>query len=511
MKANNNIAATLRRIASVIFVVLAAGLSACSGGGGGSTPVPASYTVGGSVSGLSGSVLLQNNGGDNLTVSANTGFTFASAIVNGSSYKVTVLTQPTGQSCSVSSGTGAVSANVTSVTVSCTNNSYTVGGSVSGLSGSVVLQDNGGDSLTVSTNAGFTFATPITNGNTYAATVLTQPIGQTCSVSTGAGTISGSNVTNVLVVCSVNTYTVGGTISGLTGAVVLRDNGGDNLTVSANGSFTFATPVANASPYSVTVFTQPSVSQSCSVTGGAGTITLANVTNVAITCATNTYTIGGTVTGLSGSMVLQDNGGDNLTLAVNGPFTFATAVAHGSAYNVTEFSRQFPDQTCTISGGSGTTTANVTTVAVNCVKYRTPRFAYVANTSDNTVSIYTVDATTGQLRARGYVPAGTGPYSVSVDPSGKFAYVANQSSNNVSVYSINASTGALTAGTPVASGTNPFSVSVDPSGKFAYVANANSNNVSVYSIDASTGALTAGTPVAAGTAPVSVTTTGTIQ
>jgi len=51
-----------------------------------------------------------------------------------------------------------------------------------------------------------------------------------------------------------------------------------------------------------------------------------------------------------------------------------------------------------------------------------PRFAYVANDSDNTVSLYTVNATTGQLRHNGYVGAGTNPVSVVVDPSRKFAF-----------------------------------------------------------------------------------------
>ena len=42
------------------------------------------------------------------------------------------------------------------------------------------------------------------------------------------------------------TYTIGGTVSGLTGTgLVLADNGGDNLPVTANGAFTFATPVTS--------------------------------------------------------------------------------------------------------------------------------------------------------------------------------------------------------------------------------------------------------------------------
>src|SRR5204863_6947708 len=70
-----------------------------------------------------------------------------------------------------------------------------------------------------------------------------------------------------------------------------------------------------------------------------------------------------------------------------------------------------------------------------------------------------------------------------------FAYVANQTDNTVSAYTINAGTGALTpvAGSPFATGTGPFSVTVAPSGAFAYVANSGSNNVSAYTINAATG------------------------
>ena len=91
--------------------------------------------------------------------------------------------------------------------------------------------------------------------------------------------------------------------------------------------------------------------------------------------------------------------------------------------------------------------------------------------------------------------------------------MTNFLANTISAYTINASTGALTsAGTTTAvPGTDPNSVTVDPSGKFAYVANHGSNNVSAYTINASTGALSGGAVVAAGTNPISVTTTGTIQ
>ena len=233
--------------------------------------------------------MLQDNGGDDLSVSANGSFTFATPVAGGGAYQVTVKTNPSGQSCTVSSGSGTVAAaNVTNVAVSCSNvASYSVGGTVSGLSGTVVLQDNGGDDLSVSANGSFTFATPVAGGGAYQVTVKTNPSGQSCTVSSGSGTVAAANVTNVAVSCSnVASYSVGGTVSGLSGTVVLQDNGGDDLSVSANGSFTFNIPVADGTGYDVTVRTNPS-GQSCTVSSGSGTVAAANVTNVAVSCTAN--------------------------------------------------------------------------------------------------------------------------------------------------------------------------------------------------------------------------------
>src|SRR3990172_1412049 len=128
----------------------------------------------------------------------------------------------------------------------------------------------------------------------------------------------------------------------------------------------------------------------------------------------------------------------------------------------------------------------------------TPRFAYVINEGDYTISIYAVDTASGRLRHNGYALGAHPHYHVTVDPSARFAYVANAGSNNISVYVINQATGALTPGTTVAAGIGPYAVVVDPSGRFAYAANAGSNNISVYVINQATGALTPGTAVAAG-------------
>jgi hypothetical protein len=144
--------------------------------------------------------------------------------------------------------------------------------------------------------------------------------------------------------------TIGGSVTGLTGSgLVLQDNGGDSLTITANGPFTFKTAVTGTGAYAVTVLTQPTVpNQVCTVASGSGTAT-ANVTNVAVTCVL-AYTISGSVNGLVGSsMVLKDNGTDNLTITSTNAnaYTFATLVPTGGNYAVTiDTQPSSPSQTC---------------------------------------------------------------------------------------------------------------------------------------------------------------------
>jgi hypothetical protein len=334
------------------------------------------FTIGGTVSGLNtgASVTLLDNGANSLKVSANGSFTFTTALASGATYSVTVGTQPTGETCTVTNGSGTVgSANVTNVAVACAGaTTFTVGGTVSGLiSGrSVTLLDNGTNSLTVTANGSFTFTTALASGATYSVTVGTQPSGETCTVSNGSGTVGSANVTNVAVACTANKYTIGGTLSGLSAStsVTLLDNGGNSLTLSANGTFTFTTAIASGATYSVTVGTEPT-GETCTVTNGSGTVGAANVTNVAVACAaTKTFTIGGTVSGLSAStsVTLLDNGGNALTVSANGSFTFSTPIASGATYSVT-VGTEPTGETCTVTNGSGTVgSANVTNVAVAC-------------------------------------------------------------------------------------------------------------------------------------------------
>ncbi len=82
---------------------------------------------------------------------------------------------------------------------------FSIGGTVSGLAGiGLVLQNNGAGDLPVAANGPFTFATMLVSGTTYAVTVRTQPANpaQVCTVTNGAGTLAGSNITNISVVCT---------------------------------------------------------------------------------------------------------------------------------------------------------------------------------------------------------------------------------------------------------------------------------------------------------------------
>lgn len=249
------------------------------------------YSIGGTVTGLTGALVLQNNRTDDLTINADGTFAFARALVTDATYEVTVLTQPPGQTCSVSGGSGRVtSSNVTSIAVACTARTYTVGGTIAGLSGTVVLRNNGSDELTRSANGAFTFDTPVAHGGAYAVTVATHPAGQVCNIASGSGTIT-ANVTSVAVTCvaASSTHTVGGTLTGLSGTVVLFNNSGDALTLNADGAFTFATPLPNGAVYDVTVSSHPS-GQSCAVSSGTGVVRGVDVSSVDVRCADGGWT-----------------------------------------------------------------------------------------------------------------------------------------------------------------------------------------------------------------------------
>lgn len=112
-------------------LLLSAALSGCGGGGGDvagdDESQPRFYAIGGTISGLRGTgLVLQNNGGDDLAIAANGGFTFSVKLAPTTPYAVTVRQQPAGQRCQVDRGSGVVAFNVTDIAVACADVSAAV-------------------------------------------------------------------------------------------------------------------------------------------------------------------------------------------------------------------------------------------------------------------------------------------------------------------------------------------------------------------------------------------------
>ncbi len=192
----------MTRLATLVrplLFTLPALLGACGGGSGS----PATYSLGGAIAGLTTTGLILVNGSDSVNPAAGaTSFTFGTAVASGAAYSVSVQTQPTNATCTVSGGSGTMpAAAVTSIQVNCSLNTFQIGGTISGLSAAGLVLANGSDTVTSASGAtSFVFSKSLTVGTAYAVTVMTQPTGLTCTVANGTGTVS-ANVNNVAVTC----------------------------------------------------------------------------------------------------------------------------------------------------------------------------------------------------------------------------------------------------------------------------------------------------------------------
>ncbi len=339
---------------------------------------PGYVTIGGTVDNLGGmGLVLQDNAGDDLSVTADGSFQFETAIQIGEAYAVTVSSQPTEvtQVCSVDmdgSQAGTAMANVTTVHVNCVTQAFAVSGTVFGMSlpNTIGLQLNGGDQQNVTDNVGFTFQTPkVDSGQSFGVSISTAPAGNTCSLTAGTGVIGGADFTDVVVNCALGYYTISGSISGLNGVVMLSD-GTNTIQVSGAGATTpFAFPPVMAGMYTISVSANPvsPIAQTCVVSAPAMiTVSNSDITNVAVTCTTNKYPVGGTIYELNGTVVLEDNGADDYTTNTNGAFNFATSLASDTTYTVT-VKTQPAAQTCVLSNYNGTVTnAPISDVEVVC-------------------------------------------------------------------------------------------------------------------------------------------------
>ena len=182
---------------------------------------------------------------------------------------------------------------------SSSSSSFNIGGTVTGLSGVLIIQNNSGDDTVVeqtgSEDVSFTFKTRISSGSAYSVSVKLQPNSHRPVPSSNASGTTSQNISNITIACTSSSYNVSGTVSGLTGSVVLQNNGAEDLTVS-NGSFSFTNKINKGSAYNVTVKTQPSPF-TCSAASNRG-LASDNMSSVSIVCAVQAYFLSGTASGL---------------------------------------------------------------------------------------------------------------------------------------------------------------------------------------------------------------------
>lgn len=245
---------------------------------------------------------------------------------------------------------------------------YSVGGTLSGLNGDGLVLANGTD--TVSPDRGttaFVFAARQAAGSPYKVTVQAHPAGQNCQVAAGAGTVSNRNVTDVAVTCTSTSGILSGVITGLSTSGLVLQNGGEELAIPTGATaFRFSASIAVGVSYSVFVKTQP-IGKTCSVASGAGNMPSTGVSGVQVTCSSNAYAVGGTVTNLIGAGLKLRNGADVLGVPEGSTaFTMPLPVAFGGSYLIT-VETQPVGQICSAANSSGTMGAgSVTSVQIAC-------------------------------------------------------------------------------------------------------------------------------------------------
>jgi 6-phosphogluconolactonase len=402
-------------------------LAAC-GGGGGSGPT---YPVGGSVSGLVGSgLVLTAVAGNSISVSKAGPFTFPTSLGAGVRYDVTVASPPANpsQTCSVSNGTGTVAGAVDNITVVCVVSQFTVGGSISGLRGTgLILRDNSGDDLPVSSSGAFVFKDSVASGGAYDVTIVSQPSGptQNCVLLAGsaAGTVSNGNITDVSVVCpSAGRF-----------AYITDEQGNQIFGFTIDASSGALTPMPN-SPFAAVAFPGGLVADPSSRFLYVSSFVSSDGPGAILAYSINQST--GALTPIPGyQFPLFDGGLVAVTQVTNDPsgkFLYAGIEDPGIGPNlaVAVFTINHTDGTLTPVSGSPFAIGDVYTYGADAIVIGpSGQFLYIPYTYPlggnvtGVVAAYRIDPATGALTM---VPGGPVPVddagepAATIDPTGKF-------------------------------------------------------------------------------------------
>jgi 6-phosphogluconolactonase (cycloisomerase 2 family) len=465
--------------------------------------------------------VLRNNAGNDLAVAAASGnFTFSTALAGGAAYNVTVATQPTSpsQTCAVTGGSGTVgTANVSTVQVACTTNSFSVGATVTGLDANgLVLQNNGVDDLAVASDGTVTFPGQTLSGAAFAVTVKTQPTvspfplpAQFCTVTNGSGTV-GNAAVNVAIACAAPVFR----------RLYVSNRDGGNLSGYSINASTGELTALPGSPFAAGVqpnFTSPEPSARFAYTSNRG-----DGTTPPHLSAYTVDTATGVLTPIAGqpfpfSVTPQPPGSSFVSAPFafvhrSGAFAYASATMQGTAAfrlfgatinsltgELTEISG-FPMDLGVVAGGmaqdSGGRIALVATHAT-------------AAAPNAEIRTFTINSPSGTLTPVGTFPmAGAQTSFPVVTPGDNFVLMISRSAGTIEVFAVEKSggvpNGVLAAvGAPVPTGppgSRPFNIAFNRRNNVLYVSHlaggVDPPILSTFRLDPSTGALTAiGTPI----------------
>lgn len=423
----------ITRCAPLAAILLAAGCG--GGGGGGGSPAPPNYSFGGTVTGLNSGVklTLQDKGGASLEVAGNGAFSFANKLPSGSSYAVSITSQPTGQRCEIAQGSGAIaSAAVTSIAVTCkTAYAYVVSSQwVSALS---AYQDSVSQ---------YTFGA---NGQLRASGVPDVPIaGERISLtidSKAANAFASMGRAN-----AVRAYTIGGAgeLSPQPKATVRSGDTTQGTTLSPNGKFLYS-----FNSWDGSIYRYPLAAD------------------------------GGLASSTTGAQVARVNSVYGLTIDASGKRAYAS---DGYSSRVYQFA--VADDGSLVPAATASVVADSTPTAI--VLAPGGKFAYTVNNYGGSISQYDIgaDGLLTPMEPANVRIAGRGIF-MAISPNGKYVY-ANGDHNTIEQFAVGTN-GKLTSLSPArvaAPDDYSMEMTFDATGAYAYVPNNIKSTVTQYAVGA---------------------------
>lgn len=205
-------------IRPALALALAASLAACGGSD------KAEFTVAGTVAGIEYDGLVLLNDGVELPIAkpAKAGdpvtFAFAKKLEYGDTYDVTVRRSAAHQDCGPARPPDGIYTNNAdtagrlqsiNIYIACAVQTHVIGGTITGLTGTGLVLANGSTGGTFTAGAlatppaaTVTYALPNVAYNvSYGVTVVTQPVGQVCTVANATGIMQDADITNINVTC----------------------------------------------------------------------------------------------------------------------------------------------------------------------------------------------------------------------------------------------------------------------------------------------------------------------